>query len=143
MYEFAGGATAFLAFAAAFHERCLQDPVLSHPFEHSSPQHVENLSAYWAEVFGGPARYSASLGSHSAMLQMHSGTGAADDLGRRFVAAFVQAIDDADLPRDPEFRAALRAYIDWATAEVMEISPQGAVVRPDLAVPRWSWEGLA
>ena len=71
MYEFAGGEPAFLALTAAFHERCLEDPELSHPFSHHiSPHHVENLAAYWGEVFGGPSRYSRLLGGHSAMLDL-------------------------------------------------------------------------
>ena len=42
MFEFAGGEPAFLALATAHHERCLQDPVLNHPFSHPGhPQHVE------------------------------------------------------------------------------------------------------
>jgi hemoglobin len=143
LYEFAGGEMAFLALAAAFHERCLADPVLNHPFSHSSPQHVENLAAYWAEVFGGPARYSRSLGSHSGMLEMHAGTGAEDAFRPHFVQCFMEALDDAELPDDAEFRAALRAYVDWAVDEVMAISPHGSVVRPGLPVPRWSWSGPA
>jgi len=141
VFEFAGGDDAFLALAAAFHERCLADPELNHPFSHSSPQHVEHLAAYWAEVFGGPPRYSRSIGGHSRVLEMHAGTGAQDDLGPRFVACFMRALDDAELPSDVEFRAALRSYIDWAVAEVMAISPLGSVVRPDLPVPHWGWEG--
>ena len=59
LFEFAGGEGAFLALAAATHERCLQDPELNHPFSHHvSPGHTEHLAAYWAEVLGGPPRYS-------------------------------------------------------------------------------------
>jgi hypothetical protein len=44
-----------LALAAAHHRRCLEDPVLNHPFSHpGNPQHVQRLADYWAEVFGGP-----------------------------------------------------------------------------------------
>jgi len=143
MYEFAGGEMAFLALAAAFHERCLADPVLNHPFSHSSPQHVENLATYWAEVFGGPARYSGSLGTHSGMLEMHAGTGAEDAFGPHFLECFTLAVDDAQLPEDAEFRAALRAYIGWAVEEVMAISPHGSTVRRDLPMPHWSWTGPA
>jgi hemoglobin len=144
MFDFAGGEPAFLALATAFHERCLRDPVLNHPFSHpGNPHHIENLATYWAEVFGGPARYSNSLGGHSGMLALHAGTDAEDDLGRRFVACFGQAADDADLPDDPEFRAGLRAYIESAVAEVMAYSPAGAGVPADLPVPHWSWDGPA
>ena len=46
MFEFAGGEQAFLALAAAHHERCLQDPELNHPFSHGGdPNHLEHLAA--------------------------------------------------------------------------------------------------
>jgi hemoglobin len=144
IYEFAGGEPAFRALAAAHHERCLEDPELNHPFSHPGhPQHVERLASYWAEVFGGPAVYSQSCGGHSAMLVVHAGQGAEEDLGERFIRCFVQAADDASLPGDPEFRAALRSYMTWAVGEVMSYSPAGAQVRSELPVPQWSWDGLA
>jgi hemoglobin len=143
LFEFAGGAPAFLALAAAHHERCLQDPVLSHPFSHPGhPQHVERLASYWAEVMGGPPLYSRSCGGHSAMLGIHAGSGAEDDLGDRFVRCFVQAADDAGLPDEPEFRQSLRSYMEWAVRDVLAYAPQGTDVPTDMAVPRWSWGGL-
>lgn len=144
LFEFAGGEPAFLALATAHHERCLRDPELNHPFSHPGqhPQHVERLGAYWAEVMGGPPSYSESCGDHSAMLYMHSGNGDMSDLGRRFVDCFVHAADDAGLPADPEFRAALRGYMRWAVDEVLSYSPQNAVVPTGLPLPRWTWDGL-
>ncbi|MEV6828729.1 group II truncated hemoglobin [Amycolatopsis sp. NPDC051102] len=144
LYEFAGGDPAFRALAAAHHERCLADPELNHPFSKrdQNPQHVERLAWYWAEVMGGPPRFSAECSDHSAMLRMHAGNGDMSDLGRRFVACFVQAADDAGLPADPEFRAALRAYMEWAVAEVLTYPGPPDEVPAGLAVPRWSWNGL-
>lgn len=143
MFEFAGGVAAFRALAAAHHERCLQDPVLNHPFSHPGhPDHVERLAGYWAEVFGGPPYYSESCGGHSAMLLIHAESGAEDDLGTRFVDCFVRAADDARLPPDPDFRAALRAYMEWAVQVVLDYSPVGVAVPANLATPRWSWDGL-
>ncbi|OLB84840.1 MAG: oxidoreductase [Actinobacteria bacterium 13_2_20CM_2_66_6] len=143
MYEFAGGEQAFLALAAATHERCLADPELNHPFSHHvSPRHTENLAAYWAEVFGGPPRYSSNLGGHSGMLSIHAGEGAPEEMGDRFEACFVQAMDDARLPEDREFRKAMRDYIHWATREVNAYAPAGTHVAPGQPMPRWSWEGL-
>ena len=132
-----------LALARAFHERCLAEPVLSHPFSHpGNPEHVERLADYWGEVLGGPPRYSAAFGGHSAMLAIHAGQGADDDLGSRFVACFVLAADDAGLPDDPEFRDALRAYMEWAVAEVLDLSPHGAQAEEGLPTPHWTWGGL-
>jgi hemoglobin len=76
------------------------------------------------------------------MLGIHAGQGAGDDFGPRFVACFMQAADDAALPDDPDFRAVLRSYMEWATAEVVSYAPHGAEVPPHLPVPRWTWTGL-
>jgi hemoglobin len=142
IYTFAGGGDAFVALAAAHHERCLADPVLNHPFSHPGhPDHVRRLADYWAEVFGGPARYSDTCGGQAAMLGIHAGQGADDDLGERFVRCFVQAADDVGLPDDPAFRAALRSYMEWAVAEVLSFSPAGSDVPAGVPVPRWSWDG--
>lgn len=144
LFEFAGGQSAFLALATAHHQRCLQDPELNHPFSHPGqhPQHVERLAAYWAEAMGGPPEFSDSCGSHSAVLSMHAGNGDMSDLGRRFAECFVRAADDAALPDDPEFRAVLRAYMEWAVAEMLSYPHSDADVPKDLPVPRWSWDGL-
>jgi hemoglobin len=144
VFEFAGGEPAFLALAAAHHARCLQDPELNHPFSHTdqNPQHVERLAAYWAEVFGGPPRFSQSCGDQSGVLRMHSGMGDMTDLGRRFVDCFVQAAEDAGLPEDAEFRGVLRAYMQWAVDDVLVYSPVGAIVPRAVAMPSWSWDGL-
>jgi len=143
MFEFGGGAPAFLALAAAHHRRCLADPVLNHPFSHpGNPRHVERLAEYWAEVFGGPPRYSDSCGGHSAMLGIHAGTGAGDDFGTRFVTCFVQAADDAGLPADTDFRDGLRRYMEWAVGEVLACSPPGCTVAAGLEMPHWGWQGL-
>src|SRR5437868_14739548 len=99
MYEFAGGEQAFLALAAATHERCLQDPELNHPFSHHvTPRHTENLAAYWAEVLGGPPSYSQGPAGPSVMLTIHAGEGAPEAMGTRFAACSTQPLDDAHLP---------------------------------------------
>ena len=144
LFEFAGGEAAFRALAAAHHERCLADPELNHPFSHPDqhPQHVERLAAYWAEVMGGPPSYSGRCGDHSGVLRMHAGNGDMSDMGRRFVACFVAAADDAGLPADPEFRTELRSYMEWAVAEVLRYPDSGDDVESGLPMPRWMWDGL-
>jgi hemoglobin len=143
IYEAAGGDGAFLALAAAHHARCLSDPVLEHPFSHGvHAEHVERLAAYWAEVLGGPPRFSSQWGGHGAVLGMHAGQGMTPDLGERFVACFVAAADDAGLPDDPELRSALRAYMEWATAEMYLYNDRDSVVPATPPMPRWTWTGL-
>ena len=144
IYERAGGLPAFVALARAHHARCLADPELNHPFSHSdlNPEHVERLAAYWAEVLGGPPAFSSGLGDHAAVLRMHAGNGDMSDLGRRFVTCFVAAADDAGLPADPELRAALRDYMEWAVADVLD-HEQPQDIPPRIAMPRWTWDGLS
>jgi hemoglobin len=145
LFEFAGGEPAFLALARAHHERCLADPELNHPFTRPDqhPQHVERLAAYWAEVLGGPPTYSTTCGGEqSALLLMHAHNGEMGDLGERFVRCFEQAMDDAELPGDPQFRAAMSAYMRWAVDDVLVYAPKDAVVPAGEAIPHWGWDGL-
>jgi hemoglobin len=143
LYEFAGGEQAFEPFAAALHARCLADPELNHPFSHAdqNPEHVPRLAAYLAEALGGPPRYSAECGDQSGLIWIHSGNGDMSDLGHRFADCFMLAADDAGWPEDPEFRAAIRAYIDWAVDEVALSHPHDTDIPAGLPFPRWSWDG--
>ena len=141
IYQYVGGASAFLALATALNERCLADPVLNHPFSHEGhPEHLARLAGYLGEVFGGPASYSA-LGGHSAMLLIHANMEAEDELASRFVDCFDLAVGDAHFPDEPALRRVLHDYMAWATSDVHRYSPRGSTVPSDLAMPRWSWEG--
>ncbi len=84
LLEMAGGEAGVLRLAEAWHARAVADEVVGHAFSHGfHPRHTERLAAYWAEVLGGPARFSASYGGHASVLAMHAGTGAEPDLGER------------------------------------------------------------
>ncbi len=99
----------------------LQDPELNHPFSH--PGSIYSTPSGWrptGQIMGGPPRYSESCGDQSTVLYMHAGNGDMGDLGHRFVECFVRATDDAGLPDDPEFRAALRAYMQVAVDEALD-----------------------
>ena len=56
-------------------------------------------------------------------------------------ACFVAAADDAGLPTDPEFRAALRAYLEWAVEEMLSYPERNAAIPTDLPMPHWDWDG--
>jgi hemoglobin len=145
LYEFAGGDSAMLALAEAHHARCLADPELNHPFSHPGqhPQHVQRLAWYWGEVLGGPPVYSRDCADESALLRLHSGNGDMSDLGDRFLACFLQAMDDASLPADPEFRAAMTAYMTHAVRAVNAYPTRSTPVPKDAPMPHWTWDGPA
>jgi hemoglobin len=52
------------------------------------------------------------------------------------------AADDAELPADASFRAALHAYMRCAVGDVLAYSAEDAVVAPGAVMPRWGWDGL-
>ena len=144
LFEFAGGEPAFQRLAAAHHARCLADPELNHPFSKRDghPMHVERLGYYWAEVLGGPPRFSEQCSDQPSVLRMHAGNGDMSDLGERFARCFSAAMDDAQLPDDPAFREAMNAYMRWAVDAVALAHPDGADgIAPSAAMPRWGWDG--
>lgn len=91
---------------------------------------------------GGPPVYSQSCGDEAGVLRMHAGNGDIGDLGERFLACFVQALDDAKLPDDPAFRRAMRAYMTWAADNVLSCETEDDVVAARNEPPRWDCDGL-
>ena len=88
---------------------------------------------------GGPATYTSDHGGYEHMLAMHRGLAITPELRLRFVTLLSQAADDADLPADPEFRAALMGYAEWGTRLAVHNSQPGADVAAHAPVPRWGW----
>jgi len=144
LYAYAGGSDAMRRVAGAHYRRCLTDPVLSQVFGTTGhPEHVEHLADWLGEVLGGPKRYTELHGGHAALLAHHAGRSITEPQRARFVEAFLEAADEAGLPDEPRFRAALRDYLEWGTAIARDVSRPGADVSSDEPVPVWTWDGLA
>ena len=144
VYESAGGADGMLRLAHAWHERVMADEIVSHAFSHGyHPDHTERLAAYWGEALGGPARYSEAYGDETAVVRIHSGNGPHEEMDRRAIACFDQALVDAGLAGDDRLRQVLHDYFAWATTTTMARYHHAADDVPDgLRLPHWSWEGL-
>lgn len=144
MYEAAGGAAGLRRLAVAWHARVMADEVVSHAFSHGfHPEHTERLAAYWVEALGGPTEYSDSFGDETAVVRMHSGNGPHEEMDRRAIARFDEALVDVGFEENPRLRQALRDYFAWATKTTMSRYHESADDVPDgLAMPRWSWDGL-
>ena len=144
VFEAAGGNDGLRRLAGAWHRRVMEDEVVSHAFSHGfHPQHVERLAAYWVEALGGPRLYSGRYGDETTVVKMHSGKGEHDEMDRRAIACFDQALIDCGLARDEALRKVLHDYFSWATTTTMARYHESADEVPDgLAIPRWSWNGL-
>ncbi|MFF2028967.1 group II truncated hemoglobin [Arthrobacter sp. NPDC058192] len=143
VYEAAGGADFFLLLASAWHARATTDEVVNHAFSHGfHPEHTRRLAAYWAEALGGPTAYSESYGDETSVVRMHSGNGPHEDMDRRAIACFDQALTDAGLAGDSRLRKVLHDYFAWTTTVTMSRYSRSAEDVPEgLPLQKWSWDG--
>ncbi|MGI9032517.1 MAG: group II truncated hemoglobin [Acidimicrobiales bacterium] len=144
VYEAMGGADVLLALARAWHFRVMADDVVSHAFSHGyHPAHTERLAAYWAEALGGPTMYSEACGDETSVVRMHSGNGRHEEMDRRAITCFDQALTDVGLAGDDRLRLVMHDYFAWATTTTMSRYHRSADEVPDgLRIPHWSWDGL-
>jgi hemoglobin len=144
VYDAVGGSDGTLRLADAWHARVMADEVVSHAFSHGyHPEHTARLAAYWAEALGGPPTYSQSYGDETSVVRMHSGNGPHEDMDRRAIVCFDQALIDVGLARDERLRQVLHDYFAWATTTTMARYHRSADDVPEgLRIPHWSWEGL-
>lgn len=143
LYDAAGGSDAMVRLAHAWHERVLADEVVSHAFSHGfRADHSERLAAYWGEALGGPDTFSRTMGDESEVVRMHSGNGPHEEMDRRAIACFDEALVDVGLTEEP-LRRVLHDYFAWATTTTMSRYHDSADDVPDgLGIPKWSWDGL-
>ena len=139
LYDWAGGAEAFQRLTSLFYERVHADPLLAPIFAHAGPDHPHNVGVWLAEVFGGPAEYTAEHGGYPAMMRHHLGRNITPQQRTRWVQLIAAAADEAGLPDDPEFRSAFLAYVEWGSRIGMANSAPGAAPPPRAPVPRWGW----
>lgn len=144
MYAAAGGDAGLLRLAEAWHSRVMADEVVRHAFSHGfHPEHTERLAAYWAEALGGPAIYSATYGDETSVVRMHSGNGPHEEMNRRAIACFDQALSDVGVVEDDPVRAVLHDYFSWATTTTMYRYHRSPDEVPEgLTIPHWTWDGL-
>lgn len=144
VFEAAGGMDGMRRLAHAWHLRVMADEVVAHAFSHGfHPEHTERLAAYWAEALGGPSLYSGTYGDETSVVKTHSGNGKHDEMNRRAIACFDQALEDAGLAGDRTMRQVLHDYFAWATNTTMYRTRKEAADLPnDIKIPCWSWDGL-
>jgi hemoglobin len=138
LYEWAGGMPAFERLTEIFYQRVKDDLVLAPLFARISPEHSSHVAQFIAEVFGGPKGYSAR-GGHPEMVRHHLGKLLTEPQRRRWAAMIVECADEANLPKDPEFRSAFVAYIEWGSRLAVVNSEAGATVDENAAMPAWGW----
>jgi hemoglobin len=142
LYEHAGGEAALHRLEQLFYDSVLRDPLLQPLFGAGQPQHVEHLTMFTAESFGGPDRFSRELG-FAHLIDVHRGLEISEEQRLRFVELYRAALDAAELPDDEPFREAVLEHIEFGTQVAKQNShaKTDEELHPLREVPRWTWAG--
>ncbi|HEY7429989.1 MAG TPA: group II truncated hemoglobin [Streptosporangiaceae bacterium] len=142
LYEHAGGEMALHRLEQIFYDSLLADPVLRPLFGEGQPQHVDHLTMFTAESFGGPDRFTRELGFRH-LIDVHRGLHITEAQRQRFVELYMAALDKADMPSDQAFRNAVREHVEFGSRVAMQNSnaQTDEQLHPLREVPRWTWPG--
>jgi hemoglobin len=101
---------------------------------------MDHLTWFTAESFGNPDRFTKSLGFRQ-IIDVHRHLKITDEQRERFVAVYLEAIEEAGLPVDQRFREAVRSHVEFGSRVAQqnswaETDPELHLIRD---VPRWNW----
>jgi CDGSH-type Zn-finger protein/truncated hemoglobin YjbI len=117
LFEWAGGRPALTRMTRLLYEKQVPaDDLLAPLFAAMAPEQPQLEAEVIAEAFGGPASTQSS--GRPAFTE---------EQRARWVALAIRSADDAKLPADPQFRAALTAYLEWSSRA------------GDTPPPAWDW----
>ena len=123
LFEWAGGLPALTRLTRLLYEKQVPaDDLLAPLFATMAPGYPQREAAVLAAAFGGPA-----LSGDAAQRP-----GFTEEQRARWVMLATLAADEAGLPADPEFRAALASYLDWSSRAGPQPDPAGSP-------PPWDW----
>lgn len=140
LYEHAGGDEGLHRLEELFYAKALADPVLRTLFTERVPTHVDHLTWFTAESFGGPDRFTRQLG-FQYLIDVHRGLKITDEQRDRFVTAYLEALDEAGMPDDAPFRQAFREHVEFGAQVAQQNSHAvtDADLHPIREVPTWNW----
>ena len=75
------------------------------------------------------------------IIDVHRGLRITDEQRERFVALYLEALDEAGLPDDGRFRQAVREHVEFGAQVAQQNSwaKTDAELHPIPEVPRWQW----
>ena len=114
LFEHVGGEEALHRLEQAFYDSVLLDPLLQPLFGAGRATHVDHLTAFTAESFGGPDRFSRELG-FAHLISVHRGLKITEEQRQRFVDLYMAALDATEMPSDAAFREAVREHIEFGS----------------------------
>jgi hemoglobin len=139
LYEQAGGEEALHRLEQLFYDSVLRDPLLQPLFGAGRPTHVDHLTWFTAETFGGPDRFTREVGFQH-LIDVHRGLGITEEQRVRFVELYLAALDAAGMPEDERFRTAVREHVEFGSqvAKQNANATTHAELHPLREVPHWT-----
>ena len=141
LYEWAGDMQTFETLFGKFYDKVLKDDLLGDVFKNMSPDHVQHVAHFVAEVFGGDKLYTTKdNGSHAKMIGKHIGRMLTEEKRQRWMQLLLQTADEVGLKNDPEFRSAFVGYLEWGTrlAVINSLLTENPMGEGE-AMPKWGW----
>jgi CDGSH-type Zn-finger protein/truncated hemoglobin YjbI len=142
LFDWAGGLPALTRMTRLLYEKHVPaDDLLAPLFADTLPDHPQREAATLAAAFGGPPAPAPAVGAAgaagaAATQRSCVWPGFTKEQRSRWVTLASLAADEAALPADPEFRAALASYLDWSSRVVLARSGAETAAGPP---PRWDW----
>ena len=144
LLEHAGGLAGAHRLEDHFYASVLADPLLRPLFGAGKPDHVEHLTWFTAESFGGPDRFTRELG-FAHLIDVHRDLKITEEQRQRFVELYLAALDAVGMPDDKPFRDAVRSHVEFGSRVAMQNSNAASDdgLHPLREVPMWTWDGDA
>lgn len=141
LYEWAGDMETFKTLFSQFYDKVLKDDLLGEVFKNMSPQHIDHVAHFVAEVFGGEKLYtSVDGGSHASMIGKHIGKMLTEEKRQRWMQLLIKTADEVGLKNDPEFRSAFVGYLEWGTRiAVINSQLTKNPMNQHEPMPKWGW----
>ncbi|HEY6786186.1 MAG TPA: group II truncated hemoglobin [Trebonia sp.] len=142
LFEHAGGIAGLHRLEDHFYSSVLADPLLQPLFGAGRPDHVDHLTWFTAESFGGPDRFTRELG-FGHLIDVHRNLKITEEQRQRFVELYLAALDAVGMPNDQPFRDAVRSHVEFGSKVAMQNSQAAAEdeLHPLREVPIWTWDG--
>jgi len=140
IYDHVGGEEALHHLEQIFYDKVLVDSVLSKVFTERVPTHVDHLTWFTAESFGGPARFTSELGFQH-IIDVHRHLKITDEQKQRFVDLYMESLEEAAPAEDEPLREAVRSHVEFGVGVAQQNSwaETDSDLHPIREVPHWSW----
>ena len=140
LFEHADGLEGLHRLEDHFYSSVLADPLLQPLFGAGKPEHVDHLTWFTAESFGGPDRFTRELGFRH-LIDVHRNLKITEEQRQRFIELYLAALDAVGMPDDQPFRDAVREHVEFGTRVAMQNSHAATEdeLHPIREVPIWTW----